>query len=197
MLITQSCLTLWSLDYSLPSSSVHGILQARILEWVAIPFSRGPFQPTDQTLVSRITGRFFTIWATRKFVIIFSSYYLLYGAFQLLLVVQNPPANAGDARDAGSIPGLGRFPGGRNSESLSVVSDSMDTSLSKPRELVMDREVWRAAIHGVQRVSQTHLSDWTELKWVAYTVHGILQARILRWVAIPFSRGSSQTRVSC
>ena len=41
--------------------SAHGILQARILEWVAVPFSRGSSQPRDQTLVSSIAGRFFTI----------------------------------------------------------------------------------------------------------------------------------------
>ena len=45
---------------------VHGILQARILEWVAFPFSRGPSQPRDQTQVSCIAGCFFTIWATRE-----------------------------------------------------------------------------------------------------------------------------------
>ena len=52
--------------YSLPGSSVHGILQARILEWVAIPFSRGSSWPRDPTRLSHIAGRFFTIWATRK-----------------------------------------------------------------------------------------------------------------------------------
>ena len=42
VLVAQSCLTLWDLmDHTLPGSSVHGILQARILEWAAIPFSRG------------------------------------------------------------------------------------------------------------------------------------------------------------
>ena len=54
------------MDYSLPGSSVHGILLARILEWVAIPFSRGSSQPRDQTWISCIEGRFFTIWATRE-----------------------------------------------------------------------------------------------------------------------------------
>ena len=44
-----------------PGSSVHGILQARILEWVAIPSSSASSQPRDQTLVSRIAGRFFTV----------------------------------------------------------------------------------------------------------------------------------------
>ena len=48
MLVTQSCLTLWNpKDCSPPGSSVHGFLQARILEWVAIPFSRGSFQSRD------------------------------------------------------------------------------------------------------------------------------------------------------
>ena len=53
--VAQSCLTLCDpMDYT-----VHGILQARILEWVAIPFSRGSSQPRDQTQVSRIAGKFF------------------------------------------------------------------------------------------------------------------------------------------
>ena len=51
---------------SLPGFSVHGILQTRILEWGAIPFSRGSSRPRDQTQVSHIVGRFFTIWATRE-----------------------------------------------------------------------------------------------------------------------------------
>ena len=45
---------------------VHGILQARILEWAAFPFSRGSFQPRDQTQVSLLAGKFFTSWATRE-----------------------------------------------------------------------------------------------------------------------------------
>ena len=55
-------MTLWTVVCH--GSSVHGILQARILEWVAIPFSRGSPQPRDQAWVSCIAGRFFTIWAT-------------------------------------------------------------------------------------------------------------------------------------
>ena len=65
--IPQLCPTLWdSMDCSLPGSSVHGILQARTLEWVAIPVSRGSSQPRDQTWVSYTEDRFFTVWATRR-----------------------------------------------------------------------------------------------------------------------------------
>jgi len=60
VLITQSCPTLWkSMDCSPPGFSVHGIFQARILEWVAISSSRGSSQPRDQTQVSCTAGRFF------------------------------------------------------------------------------------------------------------------------------------------
>ena len=55
-----------SMDCSPPGSSVHGILQARVLEWVAIPFSRRSSWPRDRTWVSCTAGRFFTIWASRK-----------------------------------------------------------------------------------------------------------------------------------
>ena len=54
------------MDCSQPGSSVHGIFQARILEWVAIFFSRGSSQRRDQTHISYITGGFFTVWATRE-----------------------------------------------------------------------------------------------------------------------------------
>ena len=54
------------MDCSLSRSSVHGILQTRILEWVAIPFSRGYSRHKDQTWVSYIAGWFFTTWTTRE-----------------------------------------------------------------------------------------------------------------------------------
>ena len=60
--LAQSCLTSCdSMDCKLPGSSVHRILQARILEWVAFPFSRRSSQPRDRTQVSHITGGFFTM----------------------------------------------------------------------------------------------------------------------------------------
>ena len=61
------CLSLYDpKDCSPPGSSVHEVLQARILEWVAYLFSRGSSRPRDRTRVSRIAGGFFTIWATRE-----------------------------------------------------------------------------------------------------------------------------------
>ena len=67
VLVPQLCLTLCDpMNCSLLASSVHGILQARILEWVASSFSRGSSWLRDQTQVSHIAGRFVTIWATGK-----------------------------------------------------------------------------------------------------------------------------------
>ena len=73
-----------------PWTIVHGILQARIQEWVAVSFSRGSSQPRDLTQVSHITDRF---WASHR-----------------ALVVKNRLATAEDIRDTGSIPGLIRSP---------------------------------------------------------------------------------------
>ena len=64
--VAQLCQTLCDpMDGSLPGS-IHGIFQARILEWVAISFSIGSSWPRDRTWVSHIAGRCFTVWATRK-----------------------------------------------------------------------------------------------------------------------------------
>ena len=65
--VAQSCPTICNpVEYSLPCSFVHGILQARILEWVAISFSRESSWPRDWTQVSCIAGRHFNLWATRE-----------------------------------------------------------------------------------------------------------------------------------
>ena len=119
---TSNCL--WPYGLSLPGSSVHGISQARILEWVAIFFSSRSSQPKDQTRVSCIAGQFFT---------------------------NEPP---------------------RTPLKESEVSQSCPT-----------------------------LCDPVDCRLPGSSIHGIFQARILEWVAISFSRGSSQprdrTEVSC
>ena len=67
VLVVQSRQILYNpVDCSLPGSSVHGIFQERILEWVSISFSRGSSQPRDWKQVFCITSRFFTVWANRE-----------------------------------------------------------------------------------------------------------------------------------
>ena len=65
--VAQLCPTLcYPMDCSLPGSSLHGILQARVLEWGAISFSRGSSRCRDRTQVSSTPGRCFNLWATRE-----------------------------------------------------------------------------------------------------------------------------------
>ena len=108
VLAAQSHLTLCDpMNCSPPCSPVHGILQARILEGVAMSFSRGSSQTWDQTWVSCITSRFFTIWDS--------------------LVAQRVES-ACNAGDLISIPGLGRSPGEENSNprQYSCLENPMD-----------------------------------------------------------------------
>ena len=98
------------MNYGPPGSSVHGVLQARILAWVAIPFSKGSSWPRDQTQISCIAGRFFTIWATREAYAISLTSFNKWGL---------PGSSAGkesacNVGDMGLIPGLGRSPGEGN-----------------------------------------------------------------------------------
>ena len=103
-LVAQLC---WILCHPMDCSPpVHGILQARILEWVAIPFSRGSSQPRDQTWVSCITGRFITIWGT----CIYICMCIYVCGIPRWHSVKSLPARAGNTRDLSVIPGSGRFP---------------------------------------------------------------------------------------
>ena len=77
---SQSCPTLCDpMSCSLQGSSVHGIFQARVLEWVAISFSRRSSRPRDWIRVSRIVGRCSTVWATRKpFILVLKCYFKIF-----------------------------------------------------------------------------------------------------------------------
>ena len=111
--VAQSCLTLCDpIECSLSGSSIHGIFQARVLEWIAISFSRGSSWPRNWTQVSRFAGRRFTVWATRKAEYKWGKVKVIRGAFQVALVVKNLPANAGDIKDTSPNPGSGRSSGG-------------------------------------------------------------------------------------
>ena len=76
-LVTQSCPTLWDpVDCGPPGSSAHGILQARTLEWVALPSSRGSSQRRDWTQASHTAGGFFAIWASREAQVRFGGFFI-------------------------------------------------------------------------------------------------------------------------
>ena len=100
--VAQSCPTLCNpMGCSLPGPSICGIFQARVLEWVAISFSRGSPWPRDQTQVSHIAKRHFTVWATREVLMsVPHSYGLPHSS-----VGKTSTCNAGDP---GLIPGLER-----------------------------------------------------------------------------------------
>ena len=129
VLVPQSCLILCDpVYYSPPCSSVHGILQARILEWGAVPFSRGSSQPRDSPRVSSNAGIFFfTIWAIIEAPIklikvsIWSDKDCVPGG-------SDGKESVWNVGDLGSIPGLGKSPRGRNGYPLqySCLENSMD-----------------------------------------------------------------------
>ena len=148
--VAQSCPTLCNpMDYSLPGSSVHGIFQAIVLEWIAISFSKGSSQPRDRTQVSCIVDRHFTVWPTGKSIYFSAKMGIIMvptSATQVVLLGKNLPASAGDGRDASLIPGSGRSPGGGHGCPLWY------SCLENP----MDRGAWWATVHRVTK-SQAQL----------------------------------------
>ena len=144
------------MDYSPTGSSIHGILQARILEWVAIPFSRGSSQSRDRSQVSCIAGQIFTIRATRDLSIITYLHVILNlgGSFELNFLLFL------------SMLYLHTL--------IGIISSVMCCAQS----------------FSCVRLFAT---SWIRAHQAPLSM-GILQAKILQWVAIPSSRGSSQRR---
>ena len=137
-----------SLDYSLPGFLVHEILQARVLEWVTIPFSRGSSLPRYQAQNSCLVGRFFTVWVTRGIYIYYTFVCVCVCVCIIFPGSSDGKESACNAEDWGSVPGLGRSPGGGNGNVLKYVC------LENP----MDRGAWWAMVHRVTK-SWTWLSD--------------------------------------
>ena len=169
-LVTKSCLTLLRLFCSPPGSSVQGILQAKILERVAISFSRSSSWPKDQTCVSCIAGEFFTIWDTREALLnsysplslhssglspINSSYLSIF-CYSYLWICSIWGFTSGsegkesvcNAGDLGSTPGSGRSPWRR---------EWLPTPVFLPGIFHEQRSLW-ATVHRVTK-SWIRLSD--------------------------------------
>ena len=159
VLVARPCGILWnSTDCNPPDTSVHGILQARILEWVAIPFCRGSSWPRDRTrppvlqadsLPSELPGKQLcdSSGTTRNPSFQNFKQFVEICGFPGGSVVKNPPANAGLAKDTDLIPRLGRSAGWGNGNALQY------SYLENP----MVREAWRATVHGIAR-SQMRLN---------------------------------------
>ena len=178
---------------SLPGSSIHGILQARILEWVAISFSRGSSWPRNRTQVSCITGSY-------------KGSPLL--EWQLFLSPRGLPNPGIEPRSPTlQVDSLLSEPPGKP-------KNTGVGSLSLLQRIFLTQELNLGLLHCRWILCQLSYEGSPNMWWwfslivklcptlcgsmdcspPGSSVHGILQARILEWVAISFSRGSSQPR---
>ena len=159
--------SLQPMDYT-----IHGILQARILEWVAFPFSRGSSQPRDQIQVSHIAGRFFTSWATKE-------------AQEYWSGLPCPPS--------GHLPNPGTEP-----KSPTLQADSLPAEPpGEPKDSGMGS---LSLLQGIFPTQSLNLR-LPHCRQILYQLSHKGSPQILKWVAYPFSSRSSQPRnwtgVSC
>ena len=135
--------------------TVHGILQARMLERVAFPFSRGSSQPRDRTQVSHIAGRFFStqVNKTIQWQVFLRKLFKLIFSFCVIII------------------------------------ERMELNF------ILINYLYTICVYTCcDAQSSSTLCNLTDCRPPGFFIHGILQARILEWVAILFSRGSSRAR---
>ena len=147
-----SCLTLGNPRGCSPAdSSIHGILQARILEWVAIPFSRGYSRPRDGTQVSCTAGRFCSVWGTREA----RPVIYVYANTRMYLLPLLPPSHP--SRSSQSITwapcGIEQLPTSSLSMSICVLLNDDGVCLLLANFLVTE-SLFRRAVH-VSRSGQS------------------------------------------
>ena len=146
--------------------TIHGILQARILEWVAVPFSRGSSQPRDPTQVSCIAGRLFTSWATREAQEYWRVAYSCSSGSSWPRNLTRVSCIAGGfftswaTKEALFLLMLGKIEGNNRGRDGWMASPTQWTGVWKALGDGKDSEAWCATVHGVAK-SQTQWSDWT------------------------------------
>ena len=173
--------SLWPHDCSPPGSCVRGILQARILQWVAIPFSRGSSQPRYWTHVSlspASAGRFFPISATWEALSAGSCY-----LFPVLWVEGFPCGSAGkestcNVEDLGSIPGVGKIPW--------------------KRERLPTPVFWPGEFHGLYNPWGRRVGhDWVTFTWISNSVSWIALLASVRIFCLLVRWTESVSLMSC
>ena len=173
-----SCVWLFvnPLDYSLPGSSVHGIFQARMMQWFAVPFSRGSSQPRDQTHISRVSciDRWILYcWAPGE-ALLKLTWPVFYVETVLLLLL------------------LSHFSRVRLCATQETAAHQAPPSLGFSRQEHWSGLPFPSPMHESEKWkwSRSVVSNFTTPWTAAYQptpIHGIFQARVLEWGVIAFS----------